>query len=118
MPFRLYRRVIEIRDGQLAVRPYAHPAAYELATRLSRQAGLVDDALDATVEAAVLSTAIIAKAADRQCPPSCDLPPIPTRDHPHLVGEISWLTKVAHALHGSPIGATTIAQLQPVLPRG
>jgi hypothetical protein len=118
VPFRLYRRVIEIRDGQLAVRPYAHPAAYELATRLSRQAGLVDDALDATVEAAVLSTAIIAKAADRQCPPSCDLPPIPTRDHPHLVGEISWLTKVAHALHGSPIVATTIAQLQPVLPRG
>jgi hypothetical protein len=37
--FLLYRQVIEIRNGQLALRPYVHPGAVEVAQTLGRRAG-------------------------------------------------------------------------------
>jgi hypothetical protein len=54
--FRLHRRVVEIRDGILALRPYVDLAVTDVAARLSREAGLDQAEADATIEA----TSIIA----------------------------------------------------------
>src|SRR5581483_7346281 len=51
LEFRLYRRVIEIRDGQLALRAHAAPETVAEALREGSRAGLSGDALSAHAEA-------------------------------------------------------------------
>jgi len=60
--FRLHRRVVEIRDGMLALRPYADPKVQELAHRLSCDQGLDDQQTAAVVDAATLAAAQWSKA--------------------------------------------------------
>jgi hypothetical protein len=55
--FRLQRRCVEIRDGQLKLRPWRDPRAAAAAEELGRQAGLAGDQLAAVVEATVLGAA-------------------------------------------------------------
>ena len=80
--FALYRRVIEIRDAQLALRPYAHPDA-------ARWAGPGAD--PATMEAAVLAAALVGHAHGRRY----------GAEHPFqdvdasLTSESAWLARVA-----------------------
>ena len=80
--FALYRRVIEIRDAQLALRPYAHPDA-------ARWAGPTAD--PATVEAALLAAALVGHAHGRRY----------GAEHPFqdvdasLESESAWLARVA-----------------------
>ncbi|WP_441247913.1 MAB_1171c family putative transporter [Kitasatospora sp. McL0602] len=57
--FALYRRVIEIRDGQLALRSYVHPRAVEWAG---------GEARSAEVEAAVIAAAVEAATAGHRFP--------------------------------------------------
>lgn len=59
---RLYRRVIEIRDGLLALRPYRDPAVAAAARERAHRAGLHGARLDAAVEAAVVAAALRARA--------------------------------------------------------
>lgn len=79
--FALYRRVIEIRDAQLALRSYAHPD-------VSRWVGPGAD--PATLEAAVIAAALVGHAAGR----------IYGADHPFqdvdpsLASESAWLAQV------------------------
>ncbi|MBB4910850.1 MAB_1171c family putative transporter [Actinophytocola algeriensis] len=61
---RLYRRVIEIRDGLLALRPYRDPGIATTAHHRATQAGLHGQRLHATVEATVIAAALHARAAD------------------------------------------------------
>lgn len=106
----LYRQVIEIRDGQLALRPYVDPRATEIATALARRAGRSDEETRATGEAAAIAAGIAAKAAGRvvtDTPPS----PEPVTYGPDLDAEIAWLTKVARAFAGSPVIPATLASL-------
>jgi len=80
--FALYRRVIEIRDAQLALRSYAHPDA-------ARWAGPTAD--PATVEAALLAAALVGHAHGRRY----------GAEHPFqdvdasLESESAWLARVA-----------------------
>lgn len=61
-PLRLYRRVIEIRDGMLALRGYASHEAYAAARARAEQAGLRGAALEAAAQACHLELARRAKA--------------------------------------------------------
>jgi hypothetical protein len=61
--YRLYRRTIEILDGQRALRPYLDPAATDAAARLALRAGVTADRLGPTVDAIQLHMALRAKAA-------------------------------------------------------
>lgn len=56
--FRLYQRVIEIRDAALTLRPYRDPEVASAAGRAARAAGLSGGELAAMVEAAVLASAV------------------------------------------------------------
>lgn len=96
---RLYRRVIEIRDGQLALRPYVSDDAACRADHLARQEGLDDEQLEATVAACRL----VAARRARQRGDS----PVPTMrtvapGGDDLDSEVSWLEKVAYAYQHSP----------------
>jgi hypothetical protein len=97
----LYRRVIEIRDGQFAVGPYADPAAVARAEERARAAGLAPAQVRAVAEAAAIASGIAAKAGGR---PPCDAAP-PTGPGPGdagLAAEIAWLRQVARAFARSP----------------
>ncbi|HEY3710593.1 MAG TPA: MAB_1171c family putative transporter [Amycolatopsis sp.] len=59
---RLYRRVIEIRDGLLALQPYRDPAVAVAARESGATAGLRGRRLDAAVEAAAVVAALRARA--------------------------------------------------------
>lgn len=61
--YRLTRRIIEIRDGLLLLRPYYHPAATRLAERLAAEHGVNPTERAATVEAAEIAMALAAKEA-------------------------------------------------------
>jgi hypothetical protein len=106
LDFQLYRRVIEIRDGRLALRPYLDRRVTDTARRLGRAAGLSGSELDATVEAAVLAAAIQAKheqrAADTgspDAPGGSDLP-----------GELAWLVAVSTAFASSPVVSAALRE--------
>lgn len=91
---RLYRRVIEIRDGLLALRPYRDPGVATTARDRATQAGLHGQHLDAAVEAAVIAAALHARATDH--------PPHTTADTSiaggdDLATETAFLALVARA---------------------
>jgi hypothetical protein len=108
--FLLYRQVIEIRDGQLALRPYVHPDASEVARALGRRAGLPEEEVRAAVEAATIAAGIAAKARGHDAggaPPAPPPPPV----GPDLDAEVTWLTKVSRAFATSPVVPATLASL-------
>lgn len=89
---RLYRRVIEIRDGMLAVRQYAHGRTRELAQREAHSAGLRDP--DLVAEAAWLEVGRRAKM--RGGSPYGDAPAAPSGGA-DLNGEVQVLTRIARS---------------------
>jgi hypothetical protein len=86
----LYRRVIEIRDGMLAVRPFAHPSSRELALVEAHKAGYHE--ADLVGEAAWLELARRAKL--RGHPPYNDDMPA-ARGGNDLASEIRVLSQIA-----------------------
>ena len=100
--YTLTRRVAEIRDAQMALRPYVDRRVTALATRLAGEAGLSDDDRQAVVEAAQLAAAIQAHRAGheaREPQPTVDL----HRPTGGFRGEVAWLARVADAYRGSSI---------------
>jgi len=79
LKFRLYRRVIEIADARLLLRPYLDPAVTEAARHAATAQGLHGDQLRATIRATELAAALDAHAAATPCP----TPPAAARKHPH-----------------------------------
>ncbi|MEV0385131.1 MAB_1171c family putative transporter [Nonomuraea sp. NPDC050643] len=59
---RLYRRVVEIRDGRLAMQPYMDPAVAATARAESARKGMSGPAAEVVVEAATLAAALRARA--------------------------------------------------------
>lgn len=106
--FRLYRRIIEIRDAWLVLRPLRDPRVAEAAEAAARHAGLDEQERQATVEAAVLIAAVRARTAGRDPHAQPDAPPepVPGPDSPDLAAEVRWLERVAHAF-----ACSTLAQL-------
>jgi hypothetical protein len=94
--YRVYRRVIEIHDGRLALRRWIGEA--DLTAARERAQGLTGDDRDAAVEAMVLRAGLDAKHAG--CPP--DTPaPLGARDHDGFAAEVAWLRRVAEAFDRS-----------------
>ncbi|MFE3179650.1 DUF6545 domain-containing protein [Streptomyces violascens] len=97
--YRLYREVIEIQDGLLALRPYMDPAATETAREAAGRAGLTGSDLQAAVQAAMLDQALRAKGAapgKRTGEAQATRDPYLSRSS-HYTAEATWLLSVARA---------------------
>jgi hypothetical protein len=111
--FRLYRRVIEIRDGCLATRALREPAVVEDATRRAVHAGRSGYELHAAVEAAVLSDALTRARAGQA--PNADFVQVGEvdPDPADLTAEVEWLRRVARAFaHTTRTDTTEIGVVQ------
>jgi hypothetical protein len=114
LEWRLPRRVGEMRDVQLRLRPYLDSQVAEAAATLGRTAGLEGEELGAVVEAASLAAALDAKAHDqlRVAPVAAG----PTDgDHgssvaADLSSEVVRLMHVARAFTGSPLVAAAVRE--------
>ncbi|MFY1702758.1 MAB_1171c family putative transporter [Micromonospora sp. WMMA1923] len=105
--YALTRRVAEIRDGRLALRPYLAVAVGRTAERLADAAGLTGADRRAAVEAAQLACALHAHragtlAAEPQ--PADDL----HRPAGGYAGEVAWLGQVTDAYARSSVVARTL----------
>jgi hypothetical protein len=99
----LHRRVIEIRDAQLALRPYAGHDAAELAEATANARGLTSAEREAAAEAVLLAAAIRARhsgapyaglAARRAAAPQ----PASGTEEPALLAEAAALVMISRAL--------------------
>jgi membrane-associated phospholipid phosphatase len=111
--YRLYRRVIEIRDGELALRAYRDPAAVARAGRQAHRSGISGRQLAAIIEAAAIASAVTAKATGRRPGDSTSM--ILAEPGSDLAAEIELLTRVSRAYASSPIirGLLTCPELSP-----
>ncbi len=108
LDFRLYRRVVEIRDGYLALRIWGDPGVGERARRISHESGSSGD-MSAVVEAAILSSAIYRK--QRGLPRHAYTIWRPLQGGQDLATEISHLETVAKHYGGSAAVRTATAHL-------
>ncbi|MBP2476722.1 hypothetical protein JOF53_005594 [Crossiella equi] len=97
--FALYRRLIEIRDGSLALRGHVPPEV-ALWVHESARAHSVPD-LAPVLEAASLAAALIARAGGHSWPPT----PGQAAGIASIEAETAWLTAVSAAFTGSPVVA-------------
>jgi len=92
MEMRLYRRVIEIRDGRLELREHFAPSVVAASRALTADRGLHGRAADAFVEAKVLEAAVRSAAAGQ----AVDAPwkgASPVGES--TADEVDWLREVA-----------------------
>jgi hypothetical protein len=98
----LYRRVIEIYDGRMVLRPYLDAAVAARAAAFAQDAGLAGSDAAAVVEAARLAAGIDAMKRDaRATDEDLALPPAPGGTS--LSAEAAWLIVVTRAYRRSPI---------------
>lgn len=101
LTFRLYRRVIEIDDGCILLRPYMRSGVAAAAEPVAAGFGLRGDALRATVEAAGIVAALRAyRTAGLHDAPAPDHSGANVQD---LDEQAAWLTKVSRAYATSPL---------------
>ncbi|WP_405656755.1 MAB_1171c family putative transporter [Streptomyces sp. RK9] len=109
LEFQVYRQVIEIRDCQLALRPYADPGAVRVAGELGRAAGLGARQVLAVQEATRLAS-MVRSCRRRTVPDHQGAPPTATGpEGSGLADEIDWLVTVAEAMERSPQVAAALA---------
>jgi len=102
--FALYRRLIEIRDGQLALNAHLPPTAADWATQAT--AGISDETKRAAViEAAKIAAALAARAVDATAQSHPEPPPGAPDADVDLAAETAWLLAVTKAFTTSPIPA-------------
>lgn len=106
--FALYRRVIEIRDGHMALRPYREPGLVDQVRRMLGgvpETGPAAARHAAVVEAAVMAAALENKRAGRRC--DTEAPPDPPTAPPARTvdAEADWLLSVTAAFTRSPVVA-------------
>ncbi len=94
---RLYQRVIELRDAALILRPYRDPEVASAAARAARAAGFSGRELAATVEAAVLASAVRAWNTGRPALHSAGDTGVVPAPGPDLRSETDWLVTVSRA---------------------
>ena len=111
MSFRLYRRVVEIRDGWLALRPYFEPQVSAFARQLCHDAGLAGNDADAVIEAASLVAALSAKASGIM-PGGVSDQSVPFVGGADLAAEIAKLERVSHNFEHSPIVRSVRARIE------
>jgi len=101
LQFRLYRRVVEIRDGFLALRPYVDPAIAARARELCEEAGLSQEETEAVVEAASLAAALENRRRGRIV--CAGLSSFGMSGGADIGGEVAMLERVARCYARSPI---------------
>ncbi|WP_406480211.1 MAB_1171c family putative transporter [Streptomyces platensis] len=96
LQMRLYRLIIEIRDGQRALRPYVDAAELAAVAREARAAGLDKEDLQVTLEAVAIRLGVREKAHGAlSAHPGTEGSSSPSTTD--LVTELAWLERVAHA---------------------
>ena len=98
--FALYRRVIEIRDGHLALRPYFHPA---VPAWVAEAAG--PPSHEAVVEAATIAAALENRRTGRCHDAGAEAVPAPHVVSGTVDAESAWLLQVTEAFLHSPVVA-------------
>jgi hypothetical protein len=109
--YRLHRRVVEIRDAQLALRPFRDSRAAAEAAEAALSAGLPQDERDAVIEAAMIVSALGAMrngAGPASHPDAGHGLPEPGND---LESEAGRLLRVSRAVRRSPIVRQTAGNL-------
>jgi hypothetical protein len=114
---RLYRRVIEIWDGRLALRPYLDASVAEAARRACRADGVVAQEVPYVIEAAALAAGVWAKAARRPAAAPAALPldgrageaGATSLPGASLDGDVDALGRVARWYRTSPIVRAAVA---------
>lgn len=94
---RLYRRVIAIRDGLLALQPYRDPADTREHRDQADAAGLTDRRRAAAIEAADIRAALHRRQHDMP-PRGYSAEGNAATHHDDLTSELRWLTQVSDAL--------------------
>ncbi len=103
---RLYRRVIEIEDGLLALRPYVTDDVAHEALAAATGAGLVGRDRDITVEACCLAVAMAAKRSGRGPAAAAASHTTGTQGAADLASEVQLLRQLARVLRRSPVVRT------------
>ncbi|MCZ7416140.1 MAB_1171c family putative transporter [Streptomyces sp. WMMC897] len=105
--FARYRRVIEIRDGYLALRPYVHPDTAEWTAEALRRHPVPEERRAAATEAAALAVALACAGTGRRRHRTAErvgdttAPAIPAR-RDRVDAEAAWLADVAWEFVHSP----------------
>lgn len=99
LDMRLYRRVVEIRDGRLAIQPYLKPHMVETARLQASRDGKTGQELNATVEALILAEGLRARTCGA---PRSDDPVAAIPGGPDLHSDTAFLADVARAFHSLP----------------
>jgi hypothetical protein len=100
--FSVYRRVIEIRDANLALRVYCHPDVADWAIEAARARGLADDEVDVIAEAAMAAAMIEAHAAGVRYHTDAATAETPQAGTGNIDAERDWLIRVARAFAHDP----------------
>jgi hypothetical protein len=106
LEFLLYRRVTEISDALLLLRPYVDPRVADHARGVARSRGLSEEEVDAVVQAASIAAALEARAGGIQFGAAGDAPPAPYADPD---AKSWWLQRVTRAYRTSPVVRETRA---------
>jgi hypothetical protein len=111
LDFRLYRRVVEIRDGTLALRPYLDPAVIEQVLDLCRSSKLSNEETLVTVEAAAIAASLHARKEGRPERANVPLDVYPPEDYggADVASEAETLVRVARCYGRSPIVRAAVA---------
>lgn len=109
--FHVARRVVEIRDGILTLRPYQDPALEQRARAHYSDRGLAGGDLDAAVTAAQIHAALLRPGSSprREQPPSSTAGNTPA----DLDAELAWLLKVTHHFTRQPDAIAQSTQPDP-----
>jgi len=110
LDFRLYRRIVEIRDGSLELRPYVDSGVIERARDLSRSAGLPEQEVRAIVEAASLAAALEERRMGRA--PHSHAFPLELHGGTDVSSEAAVLVRVARYFRTSPIVDTVVREVR------
>jgi hypothetical protein len=102
LDFRLYRRIIEIRDGRLALRPFLDADVARRARDDALKGGQSDGEVEATVEARVLATGV-ENARLRRKP--AEVLPASEDGGDDFRSEVEWLLQVARVDPASSIAS-------------
>ena len=101
--YHLHRRVIEIRDAELALRPFQDSRAAREAADAAWRAGLSQDERDAAIEAVMIVTALDARRRGAEVQDGADAGRILSEPCNDLESETARLLLVWRAVRHSPI---------------
>ncbi|MFC4535025.1 MAB_1171c family putative transporter [Sphaerisporangium dianthi] len=117
LDFRLYRRVIEITDAMLVLRPHYSAEVAAEARTLGERHGLTGDALQATIEAVQMRRALLVRGDRVENARAPEAAPGVHPASPDINGEVRRLVEIARAFDRLPAGAFSAVRTSDRSPR-